>query len=124
MDSSKTIVGLYHKLKSFKFAHLEDEKALQTDIETAIKTIVEGTVEREYRLSDKDIVDFFWKEPGLAIEIKVKGRPKEIYRQLERYAQHDQVKCLLLMTSKTMGIPAFINDKPVFYMSLGQAWLS
>ena len=78
MDSSKTIVGLYHKLKSFKFAHLEDEKALQTDIETAIKTIVEGTVEREYRLSDKDIVDFFWKEPGLAIEIKVKGRPKNL----------------------------------------------
>ncbi len=77
--------------------------------------------EREYRLDKKNIPDFFID--GLAIEVKIKGNAKSIYKQCERYCKFDQVKELLLITNRSMGFPKEINGKPCYYLNLGKAWL-
>lgn len=76
---------------------------------------------REFRLSSRDICDFFAN--GIAVEVKLKARKKSIFRQLERYASHEEVKGLLLVSATSMGLPATIAGKPVYMASLSTAWL-
>ena len=79
------------------------------------------TVEREYRLDNKNIPDFFIN--GLAIEVKIKGSKTSIYKQCKRYCEFDEVKALLLVTNRTMGFPKDINGKDCYFHSLGKSWL-
>lgn len=99
---------------------LTTEKELQVEIE---KLFIENNLsfEREYRLDNKNIVDFFIE--GVAVEIKIKGTAKNIYKQCERYCEFEQVKTMLLVTSKTMGFLEQINDKDCYYFSLSRNWL-
>lgn len=79
---------------------------------------------REHRLSAADILDFFLPDIGLVIEVKLKGAQKvAVFKQLERYADHPEVKAIMLATNLAMGLPSYINDKPTYYVSLGAAWL-
>lgn len=50
-----------------------------------------------------------------AIEVKTKGSRAEVVRQLDRYAAHDQVTGLLLVTSlaKLRVMPSTLRGKPV-----------
>lgn len=77
--------------------------------------------EREYRLSSQDIIDFYLPRSGLGIEVKVFKRwsKRAVYRQVERYCGHDQVKGLLLATAKAQGLPIAIAGKPVRVHQLG-----
>eukprot|EP01037_Dinobryon_pediforme_P011468 gene11468-11562_t len=68
------------RLKNARFI-LTDEKKLQAQIMERLEGYMD--IEREYRLSPKDVIDFFGN--GIGIEVKIKGSAKEIYRQLERY---------------------------------------
>ncbi len=77
---------------------------------------------REYHLDEKNIPDFFL-ESGLAIEVKIKGSRKHIYKQCDRYLQFDQVKALLLITSRAMSLPEEVNGKRCFVYQLGMSWL-
>lgn len=76
---------------------------------------------KEYRLSEKDIVDLFID--GIAIECKVKGQPIRIHRQIERYALHDEVKAIILVTGKYMKVKPEINGKPAYIVNLGKVWI-
>lgn len=109
------------KMLSKKRFDLSNEKATQRDIEAALieMGIAPG---REYHLNDKDIPDFFLFD-NTAVEVKIKGGARSIYKQCERYCQHDQVKYLLLLTNKAMGMPGQINNKPIYVINLGKAWL-
>ncbi len=99
---------------------LTDEKQTQVEIEAILK---EAGIqyEKEYRLDKSSIPDFFIN--GIAIEIKIKGTSKQIYRQCERYCKFEQVKELILVTNKSMGFPTEINNKPCYILNLGKAWL-
>lgn len=100
---------------------LKDEKSVQEGIETLLNS--HGfDFKREVRLSNKDIVDFMLAY-GIAVEVKLGGRPMSIFKQCERYCAHDQVKALVLMTAKTMGFPPEIKGKPCYYVSLSTGWL-
>lgn len=100
---------------------IKDEKSVQSSIERVFKD--HGIVHRrEVRLSEKDIVDFMI-EGGIAIEVKIDGQKRAIYRQCERYCEHPSVKKIVLMTAKTMGFPVEIKGKPAYYVSLGRGWL-
>lgn len=77
--------------------------------------------ERETWLGPGERPDFIIG--GVAIEVKVKGAAMKIFRQLERYATHERVTGLILVTSKSMGAPALIGGKPCLVVSLGKAWL-
>jgi hypothetical protein len=60
----------------------------------------------------------------VAVEIKLKrNQPRSILAQLARYAAHDAVRALVLVTNRAMGLPKVMNGKPVYYVSLGRAWL-
>lgn len=100
---------------------LGSEKATQAGIELQLRASL-PVVRREHRLAPGDIVDFL--VDGVAIEVKLKrNQPASILRQLQRYARHDAVTALVLVTNRAMGLPPEIAGKPAFYVSLGRAWL-
>ncbi len=100
---------------------LKDEKSVQVSIETVLNS--HGfDFKREVRLSQKDIVDFMLKD-GIAVEVKLGGRPMPTFKQCERYCEHPQVNALVLMTAKTMGFPPEVKGKPCYYVSLSTGWL-
>ncbi|WP_316234641.1 hypothetical protein [Bradyrhizobium sp. SZCCHNR1020] len=100
---------------------LADEKILQAELARLFDGA--GIVyRREVRLSAADIVDFMIAD-GLAIEIKIKGQRRAIYKQLERYCAHAHVGEIVLATNVAMGLPDAINGKPVGLARLGRGWL-
>lgn len=118
---------------------LSDEKDLQAEL-AAVLGGAGISYRREVRLSATDIVDFMvWDladsqlspddavsrlgAPALAIEVKIKGQRRAIYRQLERYCAHDDVAELVLATNVPMGLPDAINGKPVALARLSRGWL-
>ena len=111
---------------------LSSEKAMQSDIAAALMA-ADIPFEREYRLSAEDIPDFLIPCPRalaqwVAIECKLKGRggaPRkiDIYRQLERYAQHPEVAAVILASNLSMGLPPEIGSTPVYAASLSKGWL-
>lgn len=109
-----------HELSS-KRLNLSDEKVLQDEINDTIRKNTCYSPIPEVRLSSTDIIDFMVM--GLGIEVKIKGSKTAIYRQVERYAQHDRIKVLLLITNKAVKMPEIINSKRVYVMQLGGAWL-
>ena len=76
---------------------------------------------REYPLDNKNILDILIL--NMAIEIKIHASAKSIYRQCVRYCEFERVKCLLLITNRSMGFPEQINGKPCYVLNLGKAWL-
>lgn len=100
---------------------LTNEKRLQ---EQVAQRLMQCGIQfkRESPLDSGDIPDFF--ADGLAIECKLRGQQKrEIFRQLVRYAGHEQVIGVLLLTNVSMGLPSEINGKPTYFYSLGRGWL-
>ena len=100
------------------------EKRTQASLERCL--VQSGFVfEREKRLSGSDIVDFIIDIDGfsIAVEIKTKAVRKQIYRQLERYTQHDSVDGIVLLTGTAINLPNPINEKPSAVASLGAGWL-
>ena len=113
-------IGIILQVLSGQRFELSSEKALQIQIgERLFECGI--LVEKEYRFSTKDIVDFFCD--GIAIEVKIKGSATEIFKQCKRYCEFDQVKELLLITNRSMGFPKEINGKPCYVLNLGKAWL-
>lgn len=100
------------------------EKRAQSQLNDAL---LEGgwSFEREYRLSERDIVDFMVVvgDCRIALELKARSQRKRIFRQLERYAQHENVNALVLLTGTAMSLPETIKGKPAYLSSLGAGWL-
>ncbi len=116
---AEAIVRLVHTSR----IDLANEKMAQEQIGDLL-TAAGLAHRREVRLSARDIPDFLLDGTGLAVEVKIKGAIKrDTFRQLCRYAEHDQVQGLLLATGAAMGLPPEIGGKPAFYASLGRAWL-
>lgn len=100
---------------------LRGEKRLQEEISNLL-TSHNIEHDREWRLSDEDIVDFRFAS-GLVMEVKLKAPKRAIYRQCERYCKHSEVNALILATATATGFPPDINDKPCWVASLGSGWL-
>lgn len=114
-----TSIEIIRLLSGVRFP-LQDEKETQDKIEQILK--VNGvSYEREYRLDAKNIPDFYVN--GIAIEVKIKGGKRMIYKQCERYCEFDNVKELILVTNKSMGFPKSISGKSCYVINLGRAWL-
>lgn len=110
---------LFHDIKAIRL-DLSTEKNAQGSLEKNLLSLGYD-FQREYRLSESDIPDFMIG--SICIELKIKGSAKEIYRQLERYAMHDQVEIIILMTNRSMGLPKTINGKYTHLINIGSAWL-
>lgn len=80
--------------------------------------------EREHRLSERDRPDFL-VAGCLVIEVKVGGSVADLLRQLQRYASHDVVQGLLVVTTRSSlsNLPAELQRKPVRALRLWSASL-
>lgn len=119
MDYQLIIQKIDKLLSGWNF-DLYKEKDVQKQIFEILSE--EFDITAEFRLSPKNICDFMI-ENEIAVEVKVKGSKTGIYRQLKRYCEFDKVKCLLFITSRSMGLPPDINGKPVYYISLSKNML-
>ena len=99
---------------------LSDEKALQAAIAAELAEAC-FAAEREVRLSATDVVDFMVE--GVAVEIKIKGSKRNIYRQCARYCSHERVRALVLATNFKVGMPPERGAKPCYVADLGRGWL-
>jgi hypothetical protein len=103
-------------LRTFRFRFgCEDD--LQAGIADALAPL---PVEREVRLSARDRVDHLLPG-GVVIEVKVAGSADRVLGQLTRYAAHDRVSGLVLVTTRArhQELPAEIDGKPVEIVYLG-----
>jgi hypothetical protein len=69
---------------------------------------------REVELTKADRIDFLVE--GCGVECKIDGSTPSVLRQLHRYAQHESVQELLLVTTRAAhvrALPRTMNDKPV-----------
>ena len=122
MPEFTSILPQIKKLLTGKRLISTDEKQLQDQIMTLLTASGWFTdIKKEYTLGDKGRVDFFIA--GAAIEIKTKGSAMAIYRQLKLYADHEDVKEIILITAKSMTLPGGINNKTAGFINISKAWL-
>lgn len=103
--------------------------AFRGDVEWEMQTAVSFALlradvvfTREHELSKADRPDFFIEESGTIIECKVKGSMAAAATQLDRYAKHDVVKRLVLVTTKMQHarVPEELQGKDVHVVVLHQ----
>lgn len=94
---------------------------LQDDIADAL-TRLDVDFTREARLAPGERIDFLCAG-GIGIEAKTRCAPRQIFRQLERYADREAVTALILISGTATGLPTDIKGKPLFYVSTGRASL-
>lgn len=109
---------LVHHLRRQRY-RVGQELWLQDDIGSALAT-AGVSFEREMRLAPGERIDFL-VAGGIGIEAKTRAAPRQIYRQLERYARLDAITALILISGTATGLPADMMGKPLFYISTGRA---
>lgn len=78
----------------------------------------------EVALGPHERIDFL--VGGVGVELKTQGSAVAAFSQLQRYAHHDQVSSLLLVTTRSdhASIPPVVGGKPCRVHVLRRAWLS
>jgi hypothetical protein len=99
---------------------VRDEREFQDGVESVL--VDAGRTYRrepEFRHGAVDRLDFAVTDSAgsfIALELKVKGSPGSILRQLRRYAELSEVSALVLFTTRashTRGLPRELNGKPL-----------
>lgn len=111
------LVAVANGLRQYNYV-ARNEADLQDAIASAL-TMQGHEFRREVELSRSDRIDFMAGAVG--IEVKVGGSRSALIRQLHRYAQHDEVSALLVVTTlhKLTALPMCLNDKPVHVLRVG-----
>ena len=95
---------------------LGDEIAAQRTVALVLADIG-VTAEREVQVSgSRGRIDFYVPDLKLGIELKVKGSPSDVARQLQRYAQAPEIDTLMLVTGRAAlrsSLPATLAGKPL-----------
>lgn len=114
------IESLSQTIKSKKY-DITNEKTLQAGIEDILNTQNISGYRREYKLTPVDIIDFFNDKQGIGIEVKIKGSPLQVSRQIHRYTESNEVKDIVLIATKPYtNIPDTLNNKRIFKIWLIQ----
>lgn len=101
--------------------NVSTEAAAHNDLAAALSA-AGLTVQREVKLSARDRIDVLVE--GVGVEVKVQGSRRNILKQLERYAESEQITALVLATSAAWPAGfATVNNKPFFHASLVRGWL-
>ena len=93
-----------------------NERAMQTCIGKILEANNIGYIP-EHRFCDRDRVDFWIPEQRIALECKVDGGATKVLSQLLRYAEHEQVGSVILVTCRAshrseMSDLTTLNNKP------------
>ncbi len=112
------------QLSDYRFDYSTEAK-MQEQVYSLLLPIVD--CRREVILSPRDRIDLL-TDCGIGIECKVKGSAPVIVGQLLRYAEHDAVKALILVTSKRLHLTSelfreqAVLGKPLFGLWVGANW--
>jgi hypothetical protein len=111
------IVLLRNLLQRYRY-RCTDEKELQEAI-AAMLDQAGFDFEREKCLSKASRVDF-WFPDGVALEVKTEGAYTAVLRQLHRYAEHPDVRAVILATTRELHrrMPESLCGKPVHVVML------
>lgn len=95
----------------------------EADLQKAIEHVltVSGIpFEREVQMTPQDRADFLVF--GIVVELKVDGSAPSVTRQLQRYAKHDRVTGVLLVTTRSRHccMPDTLMGKPVSTVFVGR----
>jgi hypothetical protein len=118
VDAIQWIEHLSKTLSKYRF-NFSNEKDLQDGMRKVFDTMGEEFV-YEHRLSDEDIVDFYFPGKKVGVEAKIDHSLSDLTRQLFRYAQHESILGILVVTSKARlaNLPEEMNRKPIRCHSL------
>ena len=119
MSYDELLKELNKALATFRARGLS-EKDLQESFHELLCSFLPA-VTREHRLNPKDIPDFTVPIVGglAAIELKVKGSPSAILRQIKRYADLQEVAGVILVCLTPLrNLPSTLSGKPVMQISL------
>lgn len=107
------------KLRGFRL-RFGTEAILQADVYAALRVLGMGA-SPEYRLSDKDRVDFLLDTERIGIECKVDGGLPVVAQQLLRYAEHELITGLILVTRRNahLALPKTLLEKPLRVVYVG-----
>lgn len=106
-------------IRGHRFLYTNEDE-LQEGIATALER-AGLDARREVRLGDRDRIDLLVEDVG--IEVKVRGSASAAYAQLQRYAAHDDVAHLVLVTTLWQRLPQDAGGKPLTTISLAGAGL-
>lgn len=122
VDVKKSVEDVLKTLHGSSFQY-NSERELQNGMEDVFKA--SGfAYEREFSLGPRDIIDFLLFG-CVGVEVKTKGSPNEVLRQLMRYAKCHKVTHLILVTGKVRlgSLPEELLGKPMTVVSLWKAFL-
>lgn len=97
-----------------------NEDELQEAIAAAL-AVEELEPEREVRLGPHERIDIL--VGAIGIEVKVASSAAAVLEQLQRYAAHDRIEALVLVTTKWQRLPSEVGGKPLTTVSLALAAL-
>ncbi|MBY6055349.1 hypothetical protein [Leisingera daeponensis] len=81
-------------------------------------------VEREVRLSPRDRVDLMIGPVAVEVKVKKSQGRRQIFKQLQRYAEHERVGALVLAAAASWPRSMTeVDGKPLRLASLSQGWL-
>ena len=94
----------------------------ESDFQGSVARILEAFgFARERKIGPRERVDFM-DETGIVLELKVKRiGAVALLRQLKRYAGHDEVKALIVVTLFPVSLPTTIGKKPLHVVELWRA---
>lgn len=124
IDELDNINKIRNIIRSKRFI-FNGEKHLQVTLNNVFLPVFPQTKREVYLGKMKDIgdldlgiIDFMIDDIG--VEIKIKGSPLEIFRQIERYALHPSINHVVLITNVTMTLPETVNGKPAHIIYLNR----
>jgi hypothetical protein len=95
----------------------------ESELQSAVSRVLAGAgiaFEEQVRLAPAERIDFMCGSVGL--ELKTKGGAAPLIRQLFRYAQHERISALVVVSTLRRlsgGVPAEIGGKQVFTIGVG-----
>ena len=128
--SQPRLIVIEPSILARRIAVLIERTAIDITTELAAQRAIREALERdgldvacEVPLNRRDRIDLLAGPVG--IEVKIRGGARRaIFRQLERYAENDEVQALVLASGG--GWPRAIDEvkgKPLLFASLSVGWL-
>ncbi len=77
--------------------------------------------EHEAKVAPGCRIDYLAGDVGVEIK-KGKPRPTDLKRQLSRYAACEGIRCLVVVSWRSVDLPREIAGKPVYGLALSQLW--
>jgi hypothetical protein len=117
---SRSVAELAATLRGWRFTAVS-ESELHQGIARAL-TEGDWTFEHEVTLSPRDRIDFL-VEGAIGVEVKVKGGRRAVEDQLARYAEHDRLRAIVLVTTRVQltAVSPVLATKPVHTIYLPTA---